>query len=193
MTRMVDCVNRTHGVVDKFIGDAIMAVWGAPYSVGNDTQNAVDGALMMRAALVEFNQTRGGPGKPKIKIGCGINVGTVVAGQIGSLERMEYTVIGDAVNLASRIESLNKPFRTDILISEEAYRVVKDQYRVEPMKRITVKGKSAPQQIYAVIGRLDDASAPKSLDEVRKIVGYPTGPLGDVDPDQQEEKYEILE
>ena len=193
MTRMVACVNQTHGVVDKFIGDAVMAVWGAPYSVGNDTENAVNGALMMRKALREFNKGRGSDDKPFIKIGCGINTGPVVAGQIGSNERMEYTVIGDAVNLASRIESLNKPFRTDILISEQAYELVKDIFVVEPMKKIHVKGKSEPQQIFAVIGRFDDPDRPSDLDSVRRLVGYATGPLEDVDPDKQEEKYEILE
>ena len=125
MTRMVNCVNNTNGVVDKFIGDAIMAIWGAPVSHGNDIENAVNAALMMRHELTIFNQSRGGPRKPVIKIGCGINDGPVLAGQIGSEDRMEYTVIGDAVNLASRIESLTKPFGVDILISQDAYERVK--------------------------------------------------------------------
>jgi adenylate cyclase len=195
MSRMVECVNKTHGVVDKFIGDAIMAVWGAPYSVGNDMENAIDGALMMRESLVEFNKGRGGgPEKAVIRIGCGINYGPVVAGQIGSTERMEYTVIGDTVNLASRIESLNKPFRTDILICQEAYEKVRGIFKVEPMKRITVKGKAEPQQIYAVVGRLDDKDCPPSLDAVRTRLGIATGELDeDLDPDAKEEKYEILE
>ena len=124
ISRMVNCVNVTRGVVDKFIGDAIMAVWGAPVSYGNDTQHAIDCALMMRNELIAFNRGRGGAKRPIIHIGCGINTGEVLAGQIGSEERMEYTVIGDAVNLASRIEALNKPFGTDILISEDAYRLV---------------------------------------------------------------------
>ncbi len=194
MTRMVACVNNTHGVVDKYIGDAIMAVWGAPYSVGNDTENAVNGALMMREALAEFNKGRGAPGKPALHIGCGINYGTVVAGQIGSMERMEYTVIGDAVNLASRIEALNKPFRTDILISAAAHEKVLGIFKVEPMKQIMVKGKVKPQQIYAVIGRLDDTACPQSLDAVRKRLGLAAGKLSDdIDPETKEEKYEILD
>jgi adenylate cyclase len=193
MTRMVACVDKTHGVVDKYIGDAIMAVWGVPYSVGNDTENAIDGALMMRAALTEYNASREGSSKPFIKIGCGINSGPVVAGQIGSLERMEYTVIGDAVNLASRIESLNKPFRTDILISQASYERVEGLYKVEPMKRITVKGKVEPQQIYAVIGRLGDPDCPATLDEVRKMVGWKTGPIANADADEHEEKFKIID
>ncbi|HPX90257.1 MAG TPA: adenylate/guanylate cyclase domain-containing protein, partial [Spirochaetota bacterium] len=193
MTRMVQCVNETHGVVDKFIGDAIMAVWGAPVSHGNDTENALNGALMMRKALMEFNKGRGGDKKPIIKIGCGINTGPVLAGQIGSSERMEYTVIGDAVNLASRIEALNKPFGTDILISTDTYNEIKDIFRVEPMQKIKVKGKSEPQQIYAVLGRLDDPSAPKTLEDLRKMLGIemkgkPTEEAGE----EGEVKYEIL-
>jgi adenylate cyclase len=193
MTRMVACVNKTHGVVDKYIGDAIMAVWGVPYSVGNDTENAINGALMMRAALAEYNAAVKGTRKPPLKIGCGINSGSVIAGQIGSLERMEYTVIGDAVNLASRIESLNKPFRTDLLISQASYELVKGIFKVEPMKKITVKGKAEPQQIYAVVGRLDDPACPADLDAVRVMVGWPTGSLGEVDAESHEEKYEIIE
>ncbi|MCU0847864.1 MAG: HAMP domain-containing protein [Spirochaetes bacterium] len=192
MTRMVNCVNQTFGVVDKYIGDAIMAVWGAPVSRGNDTENAINGALMMRKALMEFNVGRGGDKKPVIKIGCGINTGPVLAGQIGTEDRMEYTVIGDTVNLASRIESLNKPFGTDILVSEETYESVKDIFRAEPMQKIKVKGKAEPQQIYAILGRLEDSDSPRSLEDLRRmlkieITGKPAGPVED------EVKYEILE
>jgi adenylate cyclase len=192
MTRMVDCVNATYGVVDKYIGDSIMAIWGAPVSRGNDIENAVNGALMMRKELMEFNKGRGGDRKPIINIGCGINYGPVLAGQIGSEERMEYTVIGDTVNLASRIEALNKPFGTDILISEDAYGLVKGIYRVEPMQKIKVKGKVESQQIYAVLGRIDDPVAPRSLEELRgklgiDVKGKPTEEVG------EEVKYEILE
>lgn len=194
MTRMVNCVNNTNGVVDKYIGDAVMAVWGAPVTHGNDSENAVNGALMMRRELIEFNKGRGGDKKPIIKIGCGLNTGPVLAGQIGSDERMEYTVIGDTVNLASRIESLNKPFGTDILVSTDTYEEIKNIFRLEPMQKIKVKGKSEPQQIYAVLGRLDDPGSPKTLEEMRKLVGIemkgkPTEEAGE----EGEVKYEILD
>ena len=195
MTLMVDCVNRTHGVVDKYIGDAIMAVWGTPISHGNDAENAINGALMMRTALRKFNQGRGGDRKPIIKVGCGLNSGDVLAGQIGSNERMEYTVIGDAVNLASRIEALNKPMGTDLLISQGTADVVEGIYDLVPMNKIKVKGKSEPQQIYAVLGRLDDPDRPKSLKELRERVGI-TGDfnnIADVNTEKEEVKYEIMD
>jgi len=191
MTLMVDCVNQTAGVVDKYIGDAIMAEWGVPVSKGNDTENAVTASLMMREKLLKFNSNRGGDRKPIIQIGCGINTGPVLAGQIGSEDRMEYTVIGDAVNLASRIESLNKPFGTDILISEDSYKLVEGTFAVEIMSPIKVKGKEEPQQIYAVLGRLDDVNRPKSLSELRKLIGVD---MSNVTGEAEEEiKYEILE
>ncbi len=195
MTRMVNCVNETKGVVDKYIGDAIMAVWGAPVSTGNDTENAINAALAMRQELISFNAGRGGDRKPVIKIGCGINTGPVLAGQIGSEERMEYTVIGDAVNLASRIETLTKPFGTDILISEDSHRLVKGIFLTVPMQKITVKGKSDPQQIYAVLGRIDNPNTPSTIDELRSILGTTEQPFQRRHDDQlqEERKYEIIE
>ena len=195
MTLMVDCVNRTQGVVDKYIGDAIMAVWGTPISKGNDAENAINGALMMRGALRKFNQDRGGERKPIIKIGCGLNSGDVLAGQIGSNDRMEYTVIGDAVNLASRIEALNKPMGSDILISQGTADQVEGIYDLVPMNKIKVKGKSEPQQIYAVLGRLDDPDRPRSMNELREKVGIvgDFDNIADVNTEKEEVKYEIMD
>ncbi|PJZ70547.1 adenylate/guanylate cyclase domain-containing protein [Leptospira perolatii] len=195
MTEMVRCVNNTQGVVDKFIGDAIMATWGAIRSTDKDAENAVNGALLMRAALIKFNQGRGGDKRPIIRIGCGLNYGPVIAGQIGSEERLEYTVIGDAVNLASRVEALNKPFGTDILITQDLYEVVKELFVVEKMKSIKVKGKVEPQVIYAVLGRKDDPNHIKSLSELRAKLGIEWSPsksskAGD---SEEEVKYEILD
>ena len=201
MTRMVECVNITNGVVDKFIGDAVMAVWGAPVSSGSpeqDALNCVRAALMMRAALLDFNKDRGGDKKPIIKIGCGINTGPVIAGQIGSNKRMEYTVIGDAVNFASRTESLNKPLGTDILITENTYNLIKDHVLVEQMPSVTVKGKEKPVSMYAVINmpKATDipgagANGPKSMAEVRQLLGIPTPDYSKVNLDAEEKKYKI--
>jgi adenylate cyclase len=194
MTRMVKCVNATGGVVDKYIGDAIMAIWGVPPVPGvNDAANAVNAALMMRKELIAFNRDRGGPHTPIIRIGCGINSGPVIAGQIGSNERMEYTVIGDSVNLASRIEALNKPFGSDILVSQDTYSRISGEFRMERMKPITVKGKAEAQQIYAVLGRLDDPLCPRSLSEVQSLLGIEHKDLAAVNVEEEEVKYKIAE
>lgn len=193
MTRMVHCVERTGGVVDKFIGDAIMAVWGTPVSTGNSKRDALEclrAALFMRQSLVEFNRGRGSDDKPVIRIGCGINTGSCLAGQIGSSQRMEYTVIGDAVNLASRIEALNKPLGTDILVSDKTYSLVKDYVIAEVMPAIRVKGKSEPLRIYAIVN-FKGVRGPKTLAEVRNLLGIPI-PTEIVDLGKEEEKYEIL-
>ncbi|QEJ98242.1 adenylate/guanylate cyclase domain-containing protein [Treponema phagedenis] len=201
MTLMVECVNLTHGVVDKFIGDAIMAVWGAPTSTGSpqkDALNCIRAALRMRAALITFNANRGGDKKPIIRIGCGINSGPVVAGQIGSQKRMEYTVIGDAVNLASRTEALNKPLGTDILITENTYRLVQGAVLVEEMPPVTVKGKEKPVRMFAVVNMPKEdtipgagSMGPKTLSEVRTLLGIPTPDFEKVDVNEDEKKYKI--
>jgi adenylate cyclase len=195
-TRMVACVDRTNGVVDKFIGDAVMAHWGTVYSAGSaakDAFNCVMAALMMRTSLFAMNRDRGAndPGNPSIRIGCGINTGTVTAGQIGSEERMEYTVIGDPVNLASRTEALNKPLGTDILITENTWNLVADEFITEEMPPVKVKGKEKPVRLFAVVNLKSVDKCPKTLAEVRKLLGIPPPDLGGIDTGAEEKKYKI--
>ena len=168
---MVECVNENGGIVDKFIGDAIMAHWGAIKSTPNNAQSAIDAALDMRAALQKYNEGRGSKPKPAIRMGMGINTGSVIAGQIGSSERLDYTVIGDAVNLASRVESLTKHFGVDLLITDHAHAKVRGIFHTEAMHKIKVRGKSKPVTVYAVLGRKSDPDAPRSLEELRKLLG----------------------
>ena len=174
-TEMVVCVDGTNGIVDKFIGDAIMAHWGALYSRGNNTENAVNAALGMRRALLHFNLVNKlnmeGSERPVARFGCGIHTGSVVAGQVGSEEHLEFTVIGDAVNLASRIEIFNKSFGSDILISQESYNQVKEIFNVCQMPSVRIKGKTTPQTFYAVLGRKDDPDCPANLEELRGAFG----------------------
>ncbi|EMP04917.1 adenylate/guanylate cyclase catalytic domain protein [Leptospira interrogans serovar Pyrogenes str. 200701872] len=141
-TAMVKCINENGGSVNKYIGDAIMAVWGELGHTNSDTERSILAALDMRKSLIQFNKGRGSDKKPKIFIGIGINTGEVIAGQIGSEDRLEYTVIGDTVNLASRVESLTKVFGADILITGNSYEKVKGIFNVEKLKPIQVKGKN---------------------------------------------------
>ena len=197
LTKMIECVEKTNGAVDKFIGDSVMAHWGTAYSAGSpakDAFNCVKAALMMRKALVIMNRNRkaNDPGDPPIYIGCGINTGIVTAGQIGSDIRMEYTVIGDTVNLASRIESLNKPLGTDILISEDTWKLVKYFFITEEMPSVTVKGKKNPVRIFAVVNHISVTSGPKTLAEVRNLLGITPPDVSKVDMNAEEKKYKIL-
>ena len=193
MTKMVDCITTTGGVVDKFIGDAIMSVWGAPVSHGDpgqDAMAAVRAALLMRGALHELNKARDTPQRPFIRIGCGINTGDVVAGQIGSSKRMEYTVVGDAVNLAARTESLNKVFNTDILITENTWKFVKDKILVEEMPSVQIRGKKKPVRIFAVINEIaegEETPEIASLAQVRHILRLPEPNFDKVDLDADKE------
>jgi len=195
-SRMVECVEKTNGIIDKFIGDAVMAHWGTAYTSGKpalDALNCIMAALMMRKALYEMNKERrkGDPANPSIHIGCGINTGIVTAGQLGSEKRMEYTVIGDPVNLASRIEALNKPLGTDILISEDTYNLVKKSIIVEEMPSVTVKGKEKPVRIFAVINLVEIDKGPKTLADVRELLGIEAPDITNVDVNAHEKKYKI--
>jgi len=197
-TQMVDCVEKTNGVVDKFIGDAVMAHWGTAYSAGSprkDAFNCVKAALMMRKALYFMNRERkpGDPANPLIRIGCGINSGVVTAGQLGSDMRMEYTVIGDPVNLASRIEALTKPLGADILISEDTWKLVGDLFVTEEMPSVTVKGKERPVRIFAVVNFVGEQKGPQNLGEVRELLGLEAPNIEKVDVNSDEKKYKIGE
>jgi adenylate cyclase len=196
LTSMVECVEKTNGAVDKFIGDAVMAHWGTAYTSGSPQQdafNCVVAALMMRKALYYMNKERkqNDPGNPAIQIGCGINTGIVTAGQIGSDLRMEYTVIGDPVNLASRIEALNKPLGTDILISENTWRLVGNKFITEEMPSVSVKGKEKPLRIFAVVNFTGMDKGPQTLSAVRSLLGIKPPDISQVDVNAHEEKYTI--
>ena len=196
LAAMVECVEKTGGAVDKFIGDAVMAHWGTAYTAGSpqkDAFNCVTAALMMRKAVHEMNKKRkaNDPGNPEITIGCGINTGIVTTGQIGSDMRMEYTVIGDPVNLASRVESLNKPLGTDILIAEDTWNLVKNYFRTEEMPPVTVKGKEKPVRIFAVINLAGIDKGPQSLADLRKLLNIKAPDIAAADVNEGEKKYAI--
>jgi adenylate cyclase len=203
LSNMVYCVEKTNGIIDKFIGDAVMAHWGTATTSGNpqkDAFNCVKSALMMRDMLKKMNKNRTEEniGSPPIRIGCGINTGIVTAGQIGSDLRMEYTVIGDPVNLASRVEALNKPLGTDILITENTYNLVKKFFITEEMPPVTVKGKEKPIRLFAVVNfnfpamNINPAaSEPVTLAQVRKILGIEAKDISKANINAEELKYKI--
>jgi adenylate cyclase len=149
---MVESVMNHHGVVDKFIGDAIMAVFGAPVPQADDPLQAVKAALEMRTRLAKINENFKSRGLPEIRTGIGLHSGQVVAGNMGHVERMEYTVIGDTVNLASRLEGMTKELQCDVILSEDLYQQVEADVLAEPLQRIKVKGRDQDVMVYRLLG-----------------------------------------
>lgn len=142
------------GMVDKFIGDAIMAVFGAPKSAGNfhtDVVNAVQCGLAMHASLAAFNAAREARGEAPIKIGVGIHAGEAFAGNLGSEEQLEYTVIGDVVNTASRIEHLCKKAQADFLVSEVVAAELDNSFSSEKIGRVHIRGREQPMGIHKIL------------------------------------------
>ncbi len=157
---MVGIINKHGGIVDKFIGDAIMAVWGAPNASERDTQNAVKASIEMRIALNLLNELRATRNQVPIRIGMGLHRGQAISGTIGSSERMEYTVIGDTVNQSSRIEAATKSFGTDLLLSEDMATFVGEEFLLEQAGTVEVKGKEVPLKLFKVRGFYDENKNP---------------------------------
>jgi adenylate cyclase len=164
---MVDVILERGGILDKYIGDAIMAVFGAPFSSLQDADNAVLAALGMRHALRGFNQRRAAEGLAPVRMGLGLNTDEVLSGNIGSLKRMDYTVIGDGVNLASRLEGANKHYGTEILISELTVRELQGEYLLREVDQIRVKGKLQPIGVFEVFDELDERDHPGLREQLR--------------------------
>jgi adenylate cyclase len=153
-SEMVDIVFRHHGTVDKFVGDMVMALFGAPLDDSAHADHAVETALDMIAALGRLNERWKAEGRfAGLDIGIGINTGPMIAGNIGSDAIMSYTVIGDAVNLGSRLESLNKQYGTRIIISSATRDRLAGRFRCRPLGNVTVKGKSEPVAIFELLDR----------------------------------------
>jgi adenylate cyclase len=159
---MVEPVLAQQGVLDKFIGDAIMAVWGCIRTRGpaEDVRAAVTTALKMREALVKLNERWLKIGKKPLAMGIGINFGEAIVGNIGSLERMNLTVIGDAVNLASRLEGVTKEYSIDLLLGENAAVLARDFFHLQTVGLVQVKGRAELARVYTVLGERS-----KPLDE----------------------------
>jgi adenylate cyclase len=158
-TRMVHLVFLHKGTLDKFVGDMVMALFGAPLSDPQHADHAVEAALDMVAELEMLNERWKAEGRPELDIGIGINTGPMIAGNIGSEAIMSYTVIGDAVNLGSRLESLNKQYGTRIIISDATRLQLRGRYLFRPLGDVVVKGRTEAVAIFEVVGRAAAAEA----------------------------------
>lgn len=145
---MVDIIMRNRGVVDKYMGDAIMAFYGAPERTRHEASEAIRSAFEMLEALKDFNVWQTQRGRPEFRIGIGINYGVVTVGNIGSEKKMDYTVIGDMVNIGSRLEGLTKVYDQPIIISESVAKKIEEQFPCRLIDRVIVKGKTAGIGIY---------------------------------------------
>ena len=165
-TLMVECIAREEGMLDKFIGDAIMAAFGLPVAHDDDEDRAVRAAIAMIRECRRWSYDRIQRGQKPVEMGIGLNTDMVVSGNIGSAKRMDYTVIGDGVNLASRLESACKAYSAQILLSENTFRRLRGTYRIRNIDQVVVKGKTEPVGVYEVLDHHTDETFPNLMDVV---------------------------
>jgi adenylate cyclase len=166
---MVECIQKEGGMLDKFIGDAMMAAFGIPVGRDDDEDRAVRASVAMIRSLAAWNVTRVNEGKKPVNIGIGLNTDVVVSGNIGSKKRMDFTIIGDGVNLAARLESACKQYAARILISEFTYKKLRGTYRTREIDLVVVKGKTRPVAIYEVLDYHDEKTFPNLMDAVNQF------------------------
>jgi adenylate cyclase len=148
-------VNEELGTLDKFIGDGVMAFWGAPNTLDDHAYRACSAALKIQDQMNQMNQLWESQGLPQLKVRIGIHSDAVLVGNIGSLERMSYTVMGDGVNVAARLEGINKEMGTKICISKAVFREAGEKLQVRPLNEITVKGRKSMIEVYELVGLKD--------------------------------------
>jgi adenylate cyclase len=156
LSAMTEIILEEEGTVDKFEGDAIMALWGAPLDQGDQAVRACRAALRQQAALAELNQRFAGLQLPPLAMRIGLNTGEAIVGNLGSAKRFDYTVIGDTVNLASRLEGLNKFYKTTIMASEETALDCNNVVAFRELDLVAVKGKEKPVRVFEVVALKDD-------------------------------------
>lgn len=155
-SRLTAIILQYQGTLDKFIGDAIMAFWGAPLPLPRHAALACQAALAIRQDLETAAADWQRLGFPPLKVRIGLHTGPVIVGNVGSRERFDYTVIGDTVNLASRLEGVNKLYGTQILLSEATCHQVRDEFLVRELDLVRVKGRKQPVAIFELLGRLEE-------------------------------------
>jgi adenylate cyclase len=149
-TRVTDVIFDHGGTLDKYLGDGVMALFGAPISKGNDAGNAVRAALSIQKLIEELNRDAADRNWPELRVGIGVNTGIVTAGNIGSPKRIDYTVIGDAVNVSSRLCS--NAVAGQVLVSESTAMDVGGEFRLQQLAALQLKGKSKPMAVFSVLG-----------------------------------------
>lgn len=161
---MVDCITEQGGMLDKFIGDAIMAAFGIPVGHEDDEDRAVRATINMISRLRQWNTEREARGEMPVDMGIGLNTDSIVAGNIGSQKRMDYTMIGDGVNLAARLESACKQYHARILLSEYTVGKLKGVYRLREIDRVQVKGKTKPVDVFECLDYHCEETFPNMMD-----------------------------
>lgn len=161
---MVDCISEQGGMLDKFIGDAIMAAFGIPVPHDDDEDRGLRAGINMIKRLWEWNVQRKARGDMEVDMGLGLNTGSIVAGNIGSKKRMDYTMIGDGVNLAARLESACKQYNARILLSEYTVAKLKGVYRLRDIDKVVVKGKTKPVGVFECLDYHNDQTFPNLMD-----------------------------
>jgi adenylate cyclase len=173
LTAMTDIVLARRGILDKYIGDAIMAFWGAPLPLACPAAEACLAVLDQRAALERLNERFRAEGRQEIEFRAGITLGPAVVGNMGSTQRFAYTAMGDTVNLASRLEGANKFFGTSVMLSEAAKEAASDAVVTRRLGRVRVVGKSVPCAVYELVGRRGEVSKEdlERLDRYHEALG----------------------
>ena len=151
MTPMSEIIIKNNGTIDKYIGDSIMAYWNAPFDIDNHADKAVKSALEQLTKLEDLNKTFEELKQPKIEIGIGITTGITTVGEIGSIGRSDYTIIGDNVNLGSRIESLCKFYGSNLIISQDTKDKLVNKYIFRYLDHVKVKGRNNPKKLWDVL------------------------------------------
>ena len=161
LSTMTEIIIECKGTIDKYMGDAIMAFWGAPVDLEDHAYYACVASLIQMDKLAQLQASWKQRNLPSIDIGIGLNTGSAVVGNMGSSQRMDYTCMGDTINLGSRLEGSNKTYGTNIIISEYTFERVKDRVYARELDLVQVKGKTHPVRIYELIGLIDDEDIKK--------------------------------
>ena len=166
LSAMTEIVFKNDGTLDKYEGDAVMAFWGAPVELDNNALHACNAALEMQEKLVEIREKWRSEGKPDVHVRIGLNTGEMVVGNMGGTGKFDYTVIGDSVNLGSRLEGANKQYGTYVMVSERTQELVRDYFEFRELDLLIVKGKTLPIKVFELLGRKDNSVPAKKISAV---------------------------